>query len=39
MVSGTIHAQFTPRPPLAFLGGHPNVVRLFEDPRREEGGT
>ena len=36
LIAGTIHAQFTPRPPRAFLDGHPNIVRLFSDPRREE---
>jgi 4,5-dihydroxyphthalate decarboxylase len=36
LVAGTIQAQFTPRPPRAFLDGNPNVVRLFDDPQSEE---
>jgi 4,5-dihydroxyphthalate decarboxylase len=36
LIAGRIHAQFTPRPPQAFLDGNPNVVRLFDDPRSEE---
>ena len=36
LIAGRIHAQFTPRPPKAFLEGNPNIVRLFNDPRGEE---
>jgi 4,5-dihydroxyphthalate decarboxylase len=36
LVAGRIHAFFNPRPPRAFIDGHPNVKRLFEDPRAEE---
>lgn len=36
LVAGRIHAFFNPRPPRPFLEGHPNVVRLFDDPRAEE---
>lgn len=36
LVAGTVQAQFTPRPPQSFLDGHPDIVRLFDDPRGEE---
>jgi 4,5-dihydroxyphthalate decarboxylase len=36
LVAGTIQAFFNPRPPRAFIDGHPNVARLFADPRAEE---
>jgi 4,5-dihydroxyphthalate decarboxylase len=36
LVAGRIHAFFNPRPPRAFIDGHPNVKRLFADPRSEE---
>lgn len=36
LVAGTIHALFNPRPPRAFIDGHPTVVRLFDDPQSEE---
>jgi 4,5-dihydroxyphthalate decarboxylase len=36
LVAGTIHAFFNPRPPRAFIDGHPSVARLFTDPRAEE---
>jgi 4,5-dihydroxyphthalate decarboxylase len=36
LVAGTIQAFFNPRPPRSFIEGHPNVARLFADPRAEE---
>ena len=36
LIAGTIHALFNPRPPRAFLKGHPNVVRLFPEARAQE---
>lgn len=36
LIAGTIHALFCPRPPQAFVDGHPAVVRLFDNPRSEE---
>jgi len=36
LIAGTIHALFNPRPPQAFLDGHPSVTRLFPEPRAQE---
>ena len=36
LVAGTIQAFLNPRPPQAFLDGHPNVIRLFADTQTEE---
>ncbi|MBM2809803.1 MAG: phtD [Chloroflexi bacterium] len=36
LAEGRIHAYFGPHPPKPYLQGHPNVGRLFADPKAEE---
>ncbi len=36
LLSGDIDAVIAPSPPTAFIQGHPNVTRLFDDPKAAE---